>query len=180
MAARGSKAEVTRFLEAWFAVRQVIQAANFNRFQGAGLSATQFMTLNLLPAGTGGLAMGELARRLNLKPATVAKTVDSLEARKLVTRLRDAQDKRVVTVQVTDAGAELQNAANGHFRLQIQKIFSGMEPGERAGLIAGLESVVRAAGSEGEPPESGHSGGPTRGGRAALPAKRSARQSPPG
>ncbi len=76
-----SKAQVKRFLDSWLAVRQVIQAANFNRFQGAGLSATQFMTLNLLPSHGDGIAMGELARRLNLKPATVAKTVDSLEAR---------------------------------------------------------------------------------------------------
>jgi len=42
--------EVARFLDAWFAARQHIQASNFNRFQGTGLSATQFMTLNLLPA----------------------------------------------------------------------------------------------------------------------------------
>jgi len=29
--------EVTRFLAAWFAVRQFIQAANFNHFHQAGL-----------------------------------------------------------------------------------------------------------------------------------------------
>ena len=41
--------ETTRFLEAWMQVRQMVQAANFNRFQRAGLSATQFMTLNVIP-----------------------------------------------------------------------------------------------------------------------------------
>jgi hypothetical protein len=39
--------EATRFIAAWMRLRQVIQAANFNRFQQAGLSATQFMTLNV-------------------------------------------------------------------------------------------------------------------------------------
>ena len=30
------KGEVTKFLEAWFGVRQFIQAANFNRFKAQG------------------------------------------------------------------------------------------------------------------------------------------------
>lgn len=34
--------ETSRFLEAWVQVRQLVQAANFNRFHRAGLSATQF------------------------------------------------------------------------------------------------------------------------------------------
>ena len=119
------KGEVTRFLEAWFGVRQFIQAANFNRFQGAGLSATQFMTLNLLPAEGDGIAMGELARRMNLKPATVAKTVDSLEARSLVTRMRDEADRRMILVKATANGADLQNAADSHFRAQIEALFRG-------------------------------------------------------
>ena len=145
MKRRVTKAEVTRFLDAWFAVRQFIQAANFNRFQGAGLSATQFMTLNLLPSDGEGIAIGELARRMNLKPATVAKTVDSLEARKMVTRMRNAPDKRIVMIKATKTGLELQNAASGHFHAQIETIFKAMLPAEREGLIVGLESVIRAA-----------------------------------
>jgi len=141
------KTEVTRFLEAWFAVRQLIQAANFNRFQGAGLSATQFMTLNLLPPNQGGIPMGELARRMNLQPATVAKTVDSLEARHMVARLRNAPDKRIILVKLTEAGTQLQNAANGQFQQQIEALFQTMLPEERSGLLHGLESLIRASNS---------------------------------
>lgn len=147
------KTEVARFLDAWFAVRQFIQAANFNRFQGAGLSATQFMTLNLLPSNGEGVAIGELARRMNLKPATVAKTVDSLEARGMVARARDVVDKRVVFVHATPVGVGLQNAANGHFQAQIERLFKSMLPEEREGLIVGLESVVRAAARENQAAE---------------------------
>lgn len=137
--------EVTRFLDAWFSVRQYIQASNFNRFQGAGLSATQFMTLNLLPADGDGIAMGELARRMNLAAATVAKTVDSLEGRGLIERIRTAPDKRLVLVKITQAGADLQNSANGQFRGQIEALFKAMKREERKGLILGLESLVRAS-----------------------------------
>ncbi len=143
---RVGKGEIARFLHAWFAVRQVIQAANFNRFQGAGLSATQFMALNLLPAGEG-IAIGELARRMNLSPATVAKTVDSLQARNMVTRRRDVhgKDKRVVFVEATAAGVQLQNAARGHFQAHIEKLFRAMPFADRNGLIVGLEALARAA-----------------------------------
>jgi hypothetical protein len=52
--------ETARFMDAWMQVRQIVQALNFNRFQGAGLSATQFMTLNVVPAE--GMTLSELAR----------------------------------------------------------------------------------------------------------------------
>ena len=61
------------------------------------------MTLNLLPIAES-LSMGKLAWRMNLKPATVAKTMDSLKARGMVTRIRQAPDKRTVLVKATKAG----------------------------------------------------------------------------
>lgn len=136
--------EVTRFVESWMSLRQIIQAANFNRFQSAGLSATQFMTLNLLPTGSEGMPIGELARRMNLRPATVAQTVDSLEARDLVTRYRNPADKRSVLVKVTRKGLRFQNAANSEFRRQVKSMFQSMDKNEREGLLRGLEGLIRA------------------------------------
>jgi DNA-binding MarR family transcriptional regulator len=137
--------EVSRFLEAWLQVRQFIQASNFNRFQREGLSATQFMTLNLLPPTEQTLSMGELARQMNLAPATVAKTVDSLEARNMVVRTRSQDDKRLILVRITPEGTALQNSARGQFRDQITRLFRAM-PGEaRHGLVTGLEALVKAA-----------------------------------
>ena len=167
--------EVHRFLDAWFAARQFIQASNFNRFQGAGLSATQFMTLNLLPSSGEGLSMGELARAMNLKPATIAKTVDSLEARSLVKRTRNLLDRRTIIVQVTPQGLSLQNAANSQFQTQIASLFLTMTSDERHALISGLEAFVQAAATHASPGP----GQPSRGRRVAAPAKRSARKVQP-
>ncbi|MDQ2842009.1 MAG: MarR family transcriptional regulator [Acidobacteriota bacterium] len=140
--------DVARFLTAWFAIRQVIQAANFNHFHQAGLSATQFMTLNLLPVENDRIAIGELARRMNLKAATVAKTVDSLEARRLLKRTRSTADGRLVLVGITERGRTLQNAAAGQFRAHVSNIFNAMQAKDRAALIRGLESFVRVADSQ--------------------------------
>lgn len=169
-----AKGEVARFLDAWFAARQHIQASNFNRFQGTGLSATQFMTLNLLPADGAGIAIGELARRMNLKPATVAKTVDSLEARDMIVRVRSAPDKRLVMVKITSAGMKLQNSANSQFSRQIGKLFKAMLPEERQGLIAGLESLMHVAGRA----AAGNGEATRRGAGAADPASSSSPRSP--
>jgi DNA-binding MarR family transcriptional regulator len=143
MQKRRTGAHLDRFLDAWFRVRQLIQAANFNRFQSAGLSATQFMTLNVLPDDEHGIAIGELARQMNLAPSTVAKTVDSLQARKLVARVRSAQDGRLVLLRITAQGRRLQNTAAGQFRDQIGGIFAAMSPQERRGLVDGLEALLR-------------------------------------
>lgn len=180
--------EVTRFLDAWLGVRQLIQAANFNRFQSAGLSATQFMTLNLLPASAGAITMGELARQMNLKPATIARTVASLEARHLLTRAPSRTDRRQRLVSITPAGAALQNNAAGHFRRHIESLFRAMSAAQRTGLILGLESLLHV---DGERTPSGTLPGPNAASRtrpsaalsapprpdAAPPRARSARRS---
>ena len=170
----------TRFLDAWFAVRQLIQAANFNRFQKAGLSATQFMTLNVLPVSPATVAIGELARQLNLKPATIAQTINSLEERGLVTRHRGDTDRRQILLRITRKGARLQNAAAGEFKRQMTAIFAAMEPATRACLISGLEDFAaigqaRQTSAPAQPP----AGSPIRRARAAAPAVHSSPGSRP-
>ncbi len=144
------ESEIDRFLSAWFNVRQIIQAANFNHFHKAGLSATQFMTLNLIPVDAAGISMGELARRMNLKPATVAQTVASLEGRRMLSRTKSPSDGRLVLIKTTKLGRELQNSAAGQFRDYIRSLFLEMPHQRRAGLIAGLESLVRSANTANE------------------------------
>lgn len=148
-------------------VRQIVQSANFNRFQREGLSATQFMTLNLLPSTGEGIMLTELARRLNLSPATVNKTVQSLESRGLVERARSEQDARRLELHATKSGSRLQNAASTEFHRFMADLFRKMSAEQRRGLVAGLEAL--AAGSAAI--------APTRRDAAAAPASRSARES---
>ncbi len=124
--------------------RQLIQAANFNRFQKAGLSATQFMTLNLLPTSEHGLTLTELAHAMNLSAATVTKTIDSLEARGLLTRTKSDQDRRQVLIALTAGGKTLHNAASLEFHQHMATLFRAIDAGQRRGLIEGLEALVRA------------------------------------
>jgi DNA-binding MarR family transcriptional regulator len=161
--------ETTRFITAWMQLRQLIQAANFNRFQQAGLSATQFMTLNVIPKE--GLTLSELARKLNLSPATLNETVNSLEERGLVRRTRQTGDARKVDIRATVQGERMQNAASLEFRTFMSGLFGKMSKTRRVGLLTGLEQMVKLSGLSQETQE------PTRRDADAPPARRSSRQS---
>ena len=134
------KEETTRFLDAWMKVRQIVQASNFNRFQRAGLSATQFMTLNVVPKD--GMTLSELARGLNLSAATLNETVNSLEERALVSRKPDPTDARKVIIQATEKGEDMQNSASKEFHSSMSAILARMTKARRDGLLAGLEQMV--------------------------------------
>ena len=133
--------ETTRFLAAWMQVRQIVQAANFNRFQRAGLSATQFMTLNVVPPN--GMTLSGLARKLNLSAATLNETVNSLEERGLVRRTRDQADARKVNICATPDGEAMQNSASQEFHAFIAGLFARMSKTRREGLLLGLEQMVK-------------------------------------
>jgi DNA-binding MarR family transcriptional regulator len=132
--------ETERFLAAWLEVRQMVQAANFNRFHQAGLSATQFMTLNVIPKE--GLSLSELARKLNLSPATLNETVNSLEARSLLQRFLNEQDPRKIPIIATAEGTKMQNSASEEFHHTLAELFARMSPKGRRALLAGLEEFA--------------------------------------
>lgn len=136
--------QVEEFLAAWFEVRQQVQGLNFNRAHQHGLSTTQFIVLGWLDEKEGGepVTISWLAARLNLDPATVVRTVDSLENRGLVQRRRDKQDRRQVFVEFTEEGRATQHSSHQRFKSSIQTIFSSMSLEGRIALVKGLQEFV--------------------------------------
>jgi DNA-binding MarR family transcriptional regulator len=77
-------------------------------FKPSGLSATQYNVLRILRgAGPDGLPCGEVAARLITRDPDVTRLLDRLEKRRLISRCRDAKDRRVVCARITDAGETL-------------------------------------------------------------------------
>jgi DNA-binding MarR family transcriptional regulator len=71
----------------------------------AELTFAQYNVLRILRgAGVAGAACGEIAERMVNRDPDVTRLLDRLEARGLVRRSRDAQDRRVVVAAITDAG----------------------------------------------------------------------------
>jgi DNA-binding MarR family transcriptional regulator len=76
--------------------------------KGHDLSPAQYNTLRILRGALpDALTCGEIGERLVSPGPDVTRLLDRLEQRGLVTRLRDAEDRRVVRARITPEGADL-------------------------------------------------------------------------
>lgn len=76
--------------------------------RASDLSGTQYNVLRILRgAGIPGLTCGETAERMVTHDPDITRLLDRLEKRKLITRTRDSQDRRVVTTRITTGGLKL-------------------------------------------------------------------------
>jgi DNA-binding MarR family transcriptional regulator len=83
-------------------------------------------------ANAGEVRLGELAEHLGTEAPAVTRKVQQLEAKHLVTRTPDEQDKRAVKVHVTDAGKEmLEHVMEARLRWYVQ-LLSDWQPEEKA------------------------------------------------
>ena len=71
-----------------------------------GLTYTQYLVFLVLWEQDD-LPMGEVCRRLRLDSGTLTPVLKKLEAEGYLTRTRSAEDERVVTLRLTDAGHAL-------------------------------------------------------------------------
>jgi DNA-binding MarR family transcriptional regulator len=71
-----------------------------------GLSAPRLSALSVVVFG-GPITLGDLARAEQVRPPTMTRLVQALEAESLVTRTADAEDKRVAWIKATPRGRRL-------------------------------------------------------------------------
>ena len=75
------------------------------RLEPAGLTNAQWMPLFKLYMGKAS-TVAELARESNMDAGAMTRLLDRLEAKELVRRVRNAEDRRVVNIELTDSGVE--------------------------------------------------------------------------
>ena len=71
------------------------------------LSATQYNVLRILRGAPDGLSCGEIANRMITKDPDITRLLDRLDKRGLISRAREAQDRRTVRTRITQSGLEL-------------------------------------------------------------------------
>jgi DNA-binding MarR family transcriptional regulator len=107
---------------------------------------TQFIALGLIgnaQTTAEPCTISSMAAHLGIDPATVVRTVDSLEKRGLVERRRSREDRRQVFVEFTAAGCSARLQAHQQFVERIHAIFLEMSADGRTSLTRGLEEFVR-------------------------------------
>ncbi|MCU0234382.1 MAG: MarR family transcriptional regulator [Thermoanaerobaculales bacterium] len=105
---QGSAAE-TRALDAYITMRRAVNAVSLLEsevMRAAGLTESQFGALEALHH-LGPLCQHELAGKVLKSAGNMTTVVDNLERRGLVERRRGGDDRRVVTVHLTDRGGDL-------------------------------------------------------------------------
>jgi len=71
----------------------------------ADLTATQYNALRILRgAGEAGASCSEISERMVTKDSDITRLLDRLEARGLISRERDTEDRRRIATRITDEG----------------------------------------------------------------------------
>jgi DNA-binding MarR family transcriptional regulator len=71
------------------------------------LSSTQYNVLRILRGAPEGLPCGEIAKRMITRDPDITRLLDRLEKRGLISRSREASDRRTVMARITGAGLKL-------------------------------------------------------------------------
>jgi DNA-binding MarR family transcriptional regulator len=75
--------------------------------KGEDLSPTQYNVLRILRGAPEGLACGEIANRMITRDPDVTRLLDRLEKRGLISRSREAGDRRMVMTRITAGGLKV-------------------------------------------------------------------------
>jgi DNA-binding MarR family transcriptional regulator len=71
------------------------------------LSSNQYNVLRILRGAPEGLPCGEIAGRMITRDPDITRLLDRLEKRRLISRCREAADRRMVMASITPDGAKL-------------------------------------------------------------------------
>jgi DNA-binding MarR family transcriptional regulator len=111
------------------------------------LTSPQFYVLATI-GYAGGLPFGEIGEKMMVTVSNLTGIVDRLEEKRLVVRERDARDRRVVRVTLTDKGMKVYKNTIPLFEKSISQFFSPLnkiQQKELAGLLRKLIRVSSAA-----------------------------------
>ena len=108
------------------------------------LTPPQFYVLATI-GYAGRLPFGEIGAKMMVTVSNLTGIVDRLEEKKLVVRQRDATDRRVVHVVLTEKGAKLYKSTIPHFENSVERIFAGLSKPEHKELSAILRKLNQDA-----------------------------------
>ncbi|MEO1619740.1 MAG: MarR family transcriptional regulator, partial [Cyanobacteria bacterium J06632_3] len=90
------------------------------------------------------LSQGELSQRLDLEKSTVSRLVSSLDRRGWIRRDRNPADRRIVEIQLTDAGKQTAAALSAARQAKFNKVLSAIPTDRQDDVIDALNILVEA------------------------------------
>ena len=109
------------------------------------LSVAQISVLRLL-AETGPLRVTDLAREIGLSASSVTGLIDRLEAEGHIERRRSLEDRREVTVVLTDAARHMLDVANAQIVAEVERLFAPLSDADIETITGLIAKLVDAEG----------------------------------
>ena len=89
--------------------------------------------------------LNDLARHTGVTPGTMSMTIDRLERKGYVVRLRDTSDRRRVHLRLTSAGVRVRQASSVLDPPRVEAVVARLSDQERDDAVRGLALLARAA-----------------------------------
>jgi DNA-binding MarR family transcriptional regulator len=120
-----------------------LRCAGTGRMVKAGISMTHLHILWVLEHH-GDLTMSHLADMLDVSVSNATGLIDRMEERGLVERVRVPDDRRVVIVRVSAAGARIRDEIEALKQDRMRSILGRLEPDQLTRVLAALGDLQRA------------------------------------
>lgn len=112
--------------------------------RSSGLTVQQYNVLRILRgAGEAGLQTYQVVERMVTRAPNITRLVDKLENKKMLTRTRSLEDRRVVTLQVTKQGLTLLEKLDVPQLEALRSAMRGLDADEN-GTLGDLLNRLRA------------------------------------
>jgi DNA-binding MarR family transcriptional regulator len=108
-----------------------------------GLTVAEFRLLRSFK-GEAVLGVGELARRMELSNSRLTRILDGLVEKDVVTREVSRQDRRVIMVELTPRGEEIQRLLSERYLKTHQDILELLPEGAVESVITAMEKLAEA------------------------------------
>ncbi len=130
--------------ELLIALRKVIRAIGMHSKhlnKTSGLTSPQLIIMQEIDKSSG-INSGQVAKNVNLSAATVTNIIDRLENKALVSRVRSTQDKRKVSLYLTDDGKAQLHKAPQALQEHFIENFSNLAPWEQSQLLSSMQRIA--------------------------------------
>lgn len=123
-------------------ITRVFETGSRQLLRDHGITGPQLLVLQHLVDQHDGVPISRVARDADLSPATVTEIVSRLEVLGYVQRSRDAVDRRVVNVFLTESGLAVMRRAELQWRNHFQGAVADLEDWEQHQMLAVLKRIA--------------------------------------
>ncbi len=128
------------------AIRRILQSITIHSkqlYRKAGLTVPQLLCLRAIGrANRAEVTAAEVSRQVQLSPATVTGILDRLERSGLVVRERRSQDRRKISLSLTDKGIQRMESLDPSLQDRFLTRLMGLQESERQHILGTLQGLV--------------------------------------